>query len=390
MPVEPANPAPTQPETCRNYHESEESELQAVPGVLGDGAETSISSMAAQVARQRPVTYMLPAFDAGEDAQHRSAAELQGHGGASQGVAARRRPSYVVPSRRRRDELASLGAGSRQGRDEDISMVAMLNGPGGLPLPPPGSTYTPPRRVGRLPTAPTIERVEPEDISMVAEEPAPRLVGLGRFPTAQTIERVSTPPAPRPGKKKHPEAALYFTACCLLSCLLALAIGFALMVVYLRYHPQPPRMRVTTATLKNSTLGGRVTNYSVSIQAHIFNPNTELHVVLRYVQLDLYFQGSLVGTQAVWPAPIHEAPGDSVLRSAHLLVSVTQEHDVSAWQNATNESGGIKPLVELLLVGRFHSQLNFGRRLPFRFWVYPRCTLWLDPLRGGALRQSWC
>ncbi|XP_034603439.1 uncharacterized protein [Setaria viridis] len=232
---------------------------------------------------------------------------------------------------------------------------------------------------------------------MVAEEPAPRLVGLGRFPTARTIERptaqiierVSTPPAPGPGKKKHPEAALYFTACFLLSCLLALAIGFALMVVYLRYHPQPPRMRVTTATLKNSTLGGRVTNYSLSIQAHIFNPNTELHVVLHYVQLDLYFQGSLVGTQAVWPAPIHEAPGDSVLRSAHLLVSVTQEHDVSAWQNATNESGGIKPLVELL-VGRFHSQLNFGRRLPFRFWVYPRCTLWLDPLRGGALRQSWC
>jgi hypothetical protein len=222
----------------------------------------------------------------------------------------------------------------------------------------------------------------------VVAEAAPRsVVGLGRLPKARPDKKK---------KQKHSEAALlYFTACCLLSCVLTVAIGFALMVAYLRYHPQPPRMRVTTATLKNSTLqlgGGRAgaTNYSLSIQAHIFNPNTELHVVLRYVQLDLYFQGSLVGTQAVWPAPIHEAPGDSVLRSAHLSVNVTQEHDVAAWQNATDESGGIKPLVELLLVGRFHSQLNFGRRLPFRFWVYPRCTLWLDPLRDGALRQSWC
>ncbi|CAN6234285.1 unnamed protein product [Urochloa humidicola] len=185
--------------------------------------------------------------------------------------------------------------------------------------------------------------------------------------------------------RKHQETAQYLTACCLLSCLLALAIGFALLVVYIRYDPRPPRMRVAMATLENSTVGGRAHNYSVSVQVRIDNPSTQLHVVLRYAQLDLYFNGSLVGTQAVWPAPIHEAPGDSVLRTVRLPVSVVR--DKSAWRLATGESGGG---LELLLVGRLHSQLNFGRRLPLRFWVHLTCTLWLDPLRGGAFRQSSC
>jgi hypothetical protein len=38
--------------------------------------------------------------------------------------------------------------------------------------------------------------------------------------------------------------------------------------------------------------------------ATIYNPNTKIDVVLRYMQLDLYFHGVMIGTQSVWP-PIH-------------------------------------------------------------------------------------
>jgi hypothetical protein len=38
--------------------------------------------------------------------------------------------------------------------------------------------------------------------------------------------------------------------------------------------------------------------------ATIYNPNTKIDVVLRYMQLDLYFHGAMIGTQSVWP-PIH-------------------------------------------------------------------------------------
>lgn len=191
-------------------------------------------------------------------------------------------------------------------------------------------------------------------------------------------------------------------ACCILLCLLVIAISLALLVVYLGYHHhlQPPRMRVTTATLlkNSSSLGGQEANYSLTIQADVYNPNTKLiHVVLRYMPLDLYFNGSLIGTGAVWPVPVpihddHEPPGDSVLRSVQLLGSVTQKKDAAAaWQKATTHNDGGVP-VELRLVGTFHVQLNIGRWLPsFRFWVYPRCTLWLDPPPpGGALRRSRC
>lgn len=121
-------------------------------------------------------------------------------------------------------------------------------GPGGLPLPPPGSTYVvradgaaPPRRAV-LPLSSARPTTDESDSTLTAETaPGPHLRVRSMV---RSWER-----------RKQAPAALCFTACCLLVWLLALAIGFALLVVYLRYHHlQPPRMRVTTATLlKNSS-----------------------------------------------------------------------------------------------------------------------------------------
>ncbi|WVZ67734.1 hypothetical protein U9M48_016777 [Paspalum notatum var. saurae] len=185
-----------------------------------------------------------------------------------------------------------------------------------------------------------------------------------------------------------------FTLCCILFWLLVICIGLAILVVYLLYHPKAPRLHVSTATLNAGYIDelpppqlGEALNSDLYVLANIYNPNTKIDVALRYMQLDLYFQGKLIGTQAVWP-PLYERPGDSALRSVHLVVSevVLSHEDAEVWRNAT-ASGG---LVEMQLQGKFHVLLNFGRWLPFRYTVRPSCSLWLDPPPAGALRRARC
>ncbi|KAF8755769.1 hypothetical protein HU200_011238 [Digitaria exilis] len=281
----------------------------------------------------------------------------------------------------------------------------------------------------------------------------PRRFGLGGLPTAKTIERSPPPyqqpspygkttkwPAPVPphgayhqqppsspydpyqqqpssyGKtktKRQQPSPMYpterwkrkensrkplqvlFTLCCILFWLLVVCIGLAILVIYLLYHPKPPKLHVSTATLNAGyidelpppRLGDLALNSDLYVLAAIYNPNTKIDVAVHYMQFDLYFQGHLVGTQAAWP-PLFERPGDSALRTVHLVVSevMLSPEDAGVWRNVT-ESGG---LVQMQLEGRFYVQLNFGRWLPFRYMVKPSCALWLDPPPAGALRRARC
>ena len=172
------------------------------------------------------------------------------------------------------------------------------------------------------------------------------------------------------------------------------AIGLAILVIYLLYHPKPPRLHVSTATLNAGYIDelppphlGQALNSDLYVLAAIYNPNTKIDVALHYMQFDLYFQGHLIGKQAVWP-PLYESPGDSALRTVHLVVSevVMRPEDADVWKNVTSSGG----LVQMQLEGRFYVQLNFGRWLPFRYMVKPSCALWLDPPPAGALRRARC
>ncbi|XP_062181890.1 uncharacterized protein LOC133886165 [Phragmites australis] len=388
-----------------------------------------------------------------EEREYRGAEQPPGH----QSTAGRNPPSYVPPSQRRREQpyaepsrpaieqQPAHGPNLHGGVQDDWQ--ATPPPPGGAP-PIGGSlailggaarpsrkrfgarkdTETRTRRASDRPGAHDPHShphqhtpggaAPPRGSSTTALEGAsPRRVGV---PNAKTIEPVSTlkqgdrmegessgsaPPSGKKGhagqsillreeKKKKKPVAFCLTACCIIFWLLVICIGLAILVVYLLYRPQPPRLRVTTATLNAGSIdqlppphGGLVLNSDLYVLAAIYNPNTKIDVVLHYMQLNLYFHGRLIGTQAVWP-PMHEEPGDSVLRSVHLVVSevtMTRE-DVAVWENATTNGGP----VAMQLVGRFHAQLNFGRWLPFRYWVYPTCTLWLNPPPGGALRRARC
>lgn len=200
---------------------------------------------------------------------------------------------------------------------------------------------------------------------------------------------------PRRGKRRP--AAYIFTFCCIFFWLLVIGIGGAVLAIYLIYHPQPPKLRVNDATLNSGyidelrTRTGRQTltlNADVSVLASFYNPNTKIDIVLRYMQLDLYFEGNLVGTQAVWPAPMRQAPKGFVLRSVHIEVSEVRlsRGDALSWRNATLKGGP----VALQLAGRLRTEMDFGKWLPFRYWIYPRCSLWFDPPPSGALLRARC
>ncbi|CAN6234490.1 unnamed protein product [Urochloa humidicola] len=331
-----------------------------------------------------------------------------GHGGdegITQSVPARPKPSYVPPSQRRREQPPRPAT-------EPPPAEAWAPPPSTPYVPPPQrKREEPPPRRGRITAAPGGEAPAPPRRTggLPNPEPLVRHTTLGQEdfissrrppppPRAHDAQRMSSPARAALGKRKQSAAALCFTACCILFWLLAIAVGLGFLVVYLRYRPQPPRMRVAAASLNRTTLGGggeaaAPGSYSLAVEVDIYNPNAKLHVVLRYMRLDLYFHDSLVGTQAVTPAAaLREGPGDSERRAVQLVIGVSQDkQDVAAaWQNATTAGTEGAPPVVLRLVGRFHAQLNFGRWLPFRFWTYPRCTLWLDPPPGGALRGSKC
>uniref|UniRef100_A0A0D3EXN0 Late embryogenesis abundant protein LEA-2 subgroup domain-containing protein n=1 Tax=Oryza barthii TaxID=65489 RepID=A0A0D3EXN0_9ORYZ len=171
--------------------------------------------------------------------------------------------------------------------------------------------------------------------------------------------------------------------------LLIIAVCLATVAVSLAYHPKSPRLRRRTST-KRGDSARRVISANLTVLAAISNPNTKIGIVLRYVRFDLYFEDSVVAAQAVWPAPVQVAPGGSVPRRVHLVVSgvsVTRQ-DAALWRNATAKGG--RP-VALRLAGRFRTQLNFDRWFfRYRYWVKPQCTLWLDPPPSGALRRSRC
>ncbi|RLN04525.1 basic salivary proline-rich protein 2-like [Panicum miliaceum] len=358
-----ADAAPSPPGTGRTRKASVQGEGQAAAGSsLRDGAGTS-AAMAAHGGDGRRVTLLVPPQDGGQPQQH-------------------------TPAR------AGLG-------DEAAPPH------GGSPTAPEG-----PRRFG-LPTAKPIERVSTLETGYGTEAPAPADSRLPPVPPPHARPQQPTPPYQPPpyGKKwqaspmlpterrrkkensKKPLAIL-FTLCCILFWLLVVCIGLAILVIYLLYHPKPPRLHVSTATLNAGYIDelppphlGQALNSDLYVLAAIYNPNTKIDVVLHYMQFDLYFQGHLIGTQAVWP-PLYERPGDSALRTVHLVVSevMMRPEDAEVWKNVT-ASGG---LVQMQLEGRFYVQLNFGRWLPFRYMVKPSCALWLDPPPAGALRRARC
>lgn len=99
-----------------------------------------------------------------------------------------------------------------------------------------------------------------------------------------------------------------------------------MIVIYLAYRPHPPRLTVDAPTLTtghpNQQINGSLPlNCTLTLLANISNPNAKIGIVLCSMELDLFYQGDLVATQAVQPAPLQERPGETVQRRVRLLLS---------------------------------------------------------------------
>jgi hypothetical protein len=183
---------------------------------------------------------------------------------------------------------------------------------------------------------------------------------------------------------------------CIVLWLTAIAFAIAVLVVFIAYHPKKPVLSLSTASLNAGYVNelnvsggpssGLSLNADLTVLAIISNNNTKLDVELHYMQLDLYFNGHMIGTQ-VLPAPARERPGEYALRYVHFVTSGVPlpPEDAEAWRNATANGG---PVV-LDLAGHFRTRM-IGPGLRFPLQNYPHCTLWLRPPPGGKLLESRC
>ena len=201
-----------------------------------------------------------------------------------------------------------------------------------------------------------------------------------------------------PERRTHNRAVVCcVTWFCIIFWAAVVIAGFAVLIIFLVYHPKVPVISLNTASLNagyvdeinvGSPSSGLALNADLTMLAVISSNNTKIRVALQHMQLDLYFKGHMIGTQVLEPPAVRERPGEYVLQSVHFVTSDVPlpREDAAAWRNATANGG---PVV-LHVAGRFRTRLIIGPLLRFPLQVYPHCTLWLTPPPGGSLLGSRC
>ncbi|KAM0931201.1 hypothetical protein ACQ4PT_000304 [Festuca glaucescens] len=422
---------------ARHHNASAQREEPAVPAAMReDAAGSSSTAMAARPRRAPNEHVTFREAGTSEASVRHSGREGRFPGGPSHGgaedVTDVNRPYYIPAWRRRRERppeerrtaMRPIGAPplgprpTRNGGAEDVIDPAGVSPPTGRPY------YIPPwQRRREQPAEERRTAMRPVGAPPLGPRPIPKIVervstikpddggGAPWRPTRHSRGKSPVILSPDRRKRRRRPAAFCFTLCSILFLLAVILVGAAVLTVYLVYRPWfrltdaslnagyiddltvrggPPRGLALNLTVPGGPPRGLALNANLTVLAAITSPNTKIKVVLSYMQLDLYFEGHLIGTQTVLPAPVplRESPGGFLLPSVDIVVSevpISQE-DAYAWRNATTHGG----LVVFQLAGRFHTQLNFGKWLPYRYWVNSRCTLWLDPPPSGRLRGARC
>nr|CAD1839158.1 unnamed protein product [Ananas comosus var. bracteatus] len=178
-------------------------------------------------------------------------------------------------------------------------------------------------------------------------------------------------------------------AFCIILSLAVILGGAAVLAIFLAYRPRGPRLDIPTATLNAAYLDspGPSLNADLTFLANLSNPNRRIDLKFSYLQIDLYFQSTLIATQAV--RPFAERRGESVLRNVDMLSSeVALPPDAAnAWQNGTAPGGDG---VSLRLMGKFRTRMVIGGWLRYTYWARVHCDLMVGPPPAGALLGRQC
>ncbi|WOL15585.1 hypothetical protein Cni_G24366 [Canna indica] len=190
------------------------------------------------------------------------------------------------------------------------------------------------------------------------------------------------PMAPRP---THPTAWL-LAACCAVLWVAIILGGIAILVVYLAFRPRYPRLEIAGVTLNGAYLdAGTLLNADITILANFSNPNEKVDVSYSYMQLDLYFHGAMIATQAV--EPFDEQRGQAVLRSVHMMSSQVPLTPAAAkaWSDGTMGQG-----VAMEVVGSFRTKSVLAGWMHYTYWLHRHCKIAVGAPPNGALLSSSC
>ncbi|XP_026665319.2 NDR1/HIN1-like protein 13 [Phoenix dactylifera] len=199
--------------------------------------------------------------------------------------------------------------------------------------------------------------------------------------------RGTHPRHPKLGRGQPTHPAWWFAgACCALMWTIIILGGLLVLIFYLVFRPKSPRLDIQSATLNAAYLDtGGLLNADVTILANFSNPNRKVNVAFSYVQVDLFFLGTMVASQAV--EPFAERHRQSALKNLHMVASevALPREAAEEWRRGTSEEG-----VALELAGRFRTRSDFGKWIHFTYWLYGRCTIVIGAPPSGVLISSRC
>ncbi|KAJ1704143.1 hypothetical protein LUZ63_003922 [Rhynchospora breviuscula] len=189
-------------------------------------------------------------------------------------------------------------------------------------------------------------------------------------------------------RKRTSTLAWCMTLVCAIFWLAVILCGLAVLVVYLVYRPKTPQLKIAAATLNAGYIDtGNLLNADITLLANVINPNKKVDIYFSYLQMDMYFQGIMIGTQVI--DAFYEPRGGANLKNLHIITSavplplqVAQE-----WGNGTQDGGGG---VALHLQGRFRTRWLFGRWLRFTNWLKPGCKILMGPPPNGVILRTNC
>ncbi|CAD5197450.1 unnamed protein product [Musa acuminata subsp. malaccensis] len=197
----------------------------------------------------------------------------------------------------------------------------------------------------------------------------------------QTAKLIIRPQASPP---THPVAWFVAAFCTLLWVAIILG-GLAVLIIYLVFRPRNPRLEISSVTLNGAYIDVGTLNADLTILANFSNPNEKVYVSFSYMQLDLYYQGTMIATQAV--EPFEEGRGESVLRTVHMISSQVPLPGKVA---DALRGGKMGEGLSLELVGSFRTRLDLGSWLHYTYWLHGRCDIFVGGPPNGALQSSRC
>ncbi|KAL8230089.1 hypothetical protein R6Q57_014989 [Mikania cordata] len=208
-------------------------------------------------------------------------------------------------------------------------------------------------------------------------------------PTPNQGTYVSQYPSPSlrvPPPRKTKRLTWLIAICCVLLWIVIILGGLILLIVYLAYRPRYPKFDITNVSLNAAYLDlGYLLNGDMTLLANFTNPNKKVDVEFRYVVINLYFEGTLIGVRYVEPLSV--SPKGHVLRDVHMVSSqipFTRKHVADL--NEQMRTGRV--LFEAKSFLRTTSTLaGFFR---YSYWLYGHCKFEVGGPPSGTLVAKSC